>query len=319
MRSPGKATVDVGNQLYGALKKRAQHTRLIFIEVNVPDDTDDQRTVEVLGGVLKSLRARETTLTIAGQPAPPAYVVVTNNPFHYSPNAPCKRCGLVEGFKMPDFRFGEPSSSLREALTLREKHQEILCLMESMAKHTHPPSTFDGEIPEFAFDQKTERLIIGDKYVLPDGDGGEVIGELQHATVMETEKTAFGIYKLPDGRNALFTCPLTDDELAAYKKHPDTFFGINKPHTKGIHDPLKLFDWLFSSYGRTPREKLLEFMKNSPDFDELQKLSQKDLAVTYCERLVHQIMGRAGAPQDYMSSLVARVVAETSKTSLKET
>lgn len=176
IRLPGKATVEVGHQLYKALKKNALHTRLIFIEVNVPDDTDDQRTVEVLGGVLKSLRAKETTLTIAGQPAPPAYVIVTNNPFHYSPNAPCKRCGLVEGFKMPDFRFGEHSPSLREALTIREKHQEVLCLMESMAKHTHPPSTFDGEIPEFAFDQKIERLIIGDKYVLPNGDGSEIQG-----------------------------------------------------------------------------------------------------------------------------------------------
>jgi len=316
MRLPDKSSLDVGNQLYEALKKDAKHTRLIFIEVNVPDDADDRRTVEVLGGVLKSLRTREEKLTIKGLPAPPAYVIVTNNPYHYSQNTPCKRCALVEGFKMPDFKFGDKYSDIRAALKLREKHQEITGLMKSMAAHGFPPSTFDGEIPEFAFseDKSQGRLIIGNKYGLPDGKGGEIVGELQHAVVMEKEKSAFGVYKLSDGKQEMFSCPLTDEELAAYRKYPDTFFGVDKPHTRGgITDPLDLYDWFFNCYGQTPKERLLELMKNYPDYQYLQTLSHEELASVYCERLVYATLQRTGVPKDRMSALVAEVVKETAR------
>jgi len=60
----------------------------------------------------------------------------------------------------------------------------------------------------------------------------------------------------------MFSCPLTDVELAAYQKFPDTFFGIDKPHTRGgITDPLDLYDWFFNCYRQTPKERLLELMK----------------------------------------------------------
>jgi hypothetical protein len=316
MRLPDKSSVDVGNQLYEALKKNAAHTRLVFIEVNIPDDADDKKTVEVLGGVLKSLRSREEKLTIAEQPAPPAYVVVTNNPYHYNPNAPCRRWGLVEGFKMPDFKFGDQCSNLRDALNLREKHQEILSLMKSMLEHADIPSTFDGEMPEFAFGSNEQRLIVGNNYLLPDGKGGEVVGELQHAVVMETEKKAHGIYKLPNGQTILASCPLTDDELAAYHKYPDTFFGVYKPHTNGIHDPLELYDFLLDFYSKTPKEILLGFLKNAQDYQQLQNLTQKELAAIYCERLVYGIMNKAGPQHNHMTEIIARVVAETSSGSV---
>ncbi len=316
IRLPDKSSLDVGNQLYEALKKDAKHTRLVFIEINVPDDADDQRTIEVLGGALKSLRTREERLTIKGQPAPPAYVIVTNNPYHYSQNTLCKRYALVEGFKMPDFKFGDQYSDIRAALKLREQHKEITGLMKSMAAHNFPPSTFDGEIPEFAFseDKSKGRLIIGNKYLLPDGKGGEIIGELQHAVVMEKEKSAFGVYKLPDGKQEMFSCPLTDEELAAYQKYPDTFFGMDKPHTReGINDPLDLYDWFFKCYRQTPNERLLELMKNYPDHRYLQTLPHEELASVYCERLVYATLQRTGVPKDRMSALVAEVVKETAK------
>jgi hypothetical protein len=314
MRLPDKSSLDVGNQLHAALKKNAKHTRLVFIEINVPDNADDQRTVEVLGGALKSLRTREESLTIKGHPAPPAYIIVTNNPYYYSQNMPCKRYALVEGFKIPDFKFGGQYSDLRAALKLRAKHREITDLMKSMAAHNFPPVTFDGEIPEFAFneDKSQGRLIIGNKYRLPDGNGEEIVGELQHAVVMEKEKSAYGIYKMPNGTQQMLSCPLSDEELVAYQKYPDTFFGVDKPHTReGINDPLELYDWFFNCYSKTPKEILLGFLKTAPDIQTLQNLTQEELAATYCERLVYGIMPKTGQPQDYLTSLVARVVAKT--------
>jgi hypothetical protein len=313
-RQPGKTSLDVGNQLYEALRKDAQHTRLIFIEVNVSDDSDDQWTVEVLGGALKSIRTRETKLTINGQPAPPAYVIVTNNPYHYSQNTPCKHYALVEGFKMPDFKFGDQYSDIRAALKLREKHQAVTNLMKSMGEHSFPPSTFDGDIPDLAFseDKSQGRLIIGNKYLLPDGK----VGELQHAVVMERERSAFGIYKMPDGKQEMFSCPLTEAELAAYRKFPDTFFGVEKPHSHGrINDPLELYDWFFNCYSKTPRERLLELMNGYPDRQNLQTLPQEELASVFCERLVYATLRQTGVPKNKESELVARVIEQTAKAS----
>jgi SEC-C motif len=318
MRQPDKLSFDVGNQLYAALKKDANHPRLIFIEINVPDDAGDQRTIELLGGALKSIRSREEKLTIDGRPAPPAYVIVTNNPYHYSQNAPCKHCAMAEGFKIPDFKFGDKYSDIRAALILREKHQEITNLMNSMAMHSFPPPTFDGEIPEFAFsaDKSQGRLIIGEKYLLPDGKGGETAGELQHAAVLEKEKMAYCVYKMADGTQAIFSCPLTNEEIAAYQKFPDTFFGVNKPHTRGqITDPLELYDWFFDCYKQTPKERLLELMKNYPNYQHLQTLSQKDLASLYCETLVCGTLHRTGVSKNQRSALVSEVVREAEKPS----
>jgi len=50
---------------------------------------------------------------------------------------------VVEGFKIPDFKFGDQYYDIRTALKLREKHQEITGLMKSMGAHGFPPSTFD--------------------------------------------------------------------------------------------------------------------------------------------------------------------------------
>ena len=185
-----------------------------------------------------------------------------------------------------------------------------------MAAHIFPPSTFDGEIPEIAFseDKSQGRLIIGKKYALPDGKGGEIVGELQHAVVMEKEKSAFGIYIMADGKQQMFSCPLTDAELAAYRTFPDTFFGVDKPHARdGIEDPLELYDWFFSCYRQTPKERLLEFMKGHHDYQHLHELPPEELASVYCERLVYATLQRSGVPKDRMSALVAEVVGEIAK------
>jgi hypothetical protein len=70
-RGPNKDHVDVGAQLGNALRKAAAHQRIVMIDVNVPDNPP--RTAEAwLSEVMQRLKQREPTLTINGQPAPPA-------------------------------------------------------------------------------------------------------------------------------------------------------------------------------------------------------------------------------------------------------
>lgn len=66
--------------------------------------------------------------------------------------------------------------------------------------------------------------------------------------LVESKKLCVGFYRLVDGRNVVYECPITDGELAAYRRHPTTFFGVVKKQGQA----------------KTPKEKLLEFMSDAP-------------------------------------------------------
>jgi hypothetical protein len=80
--------------------------------------------------------------------------------------------------------------------------------------------------------------------------------------------------------------------MAAWKKYPDTFFGEVGQRLTVAQDPLDLYDLIYSSYRATPRERLLEFMADTPDIEELRKLQQPQLATIYAERCACSIMAR---------------------------
>jgi SEC-C motif-containing protein len=285
-RLAGKANVKVGNQLHAALSKRASHPRIVFIDINVPGSATEGQKVPWLRDVLGELRRKEVTMTIDGQPAPPAYVFLTNYPYQYCMETMISENIVVsEGFKIPEYRLDCTFRSIREARLARERHKEMFHLMKSMSTHREIPSTFDGEIPEFAYDNTTPRLRIGDRYLVPIEDGTKHPGTLVEATVLESEGTAYGVYKLADGRQIIVTCPLTDRETAAFKRHPDTFFGVPRPQGKRIDDPLDFFDWAFEIYRHTPKEQLLTFMHDHHDIDDLRGKDQQELATIYCERM----------------------------------
>jgi hypothetical protein len=48
-------------------------------------------------------------------------------------------------------------------------------------------------------------------------------------------------------------------------------------------------DFLFKTYQRSTREKLLEFLATAPDIEHLRTLGQRDLAIVYCERMARSI------------------------------
>jgi hypothetical protein len=296
-RQPGKASANVGNQLYAALQKRVSDPRVVFIDVNVPDVPSDQERVAWLEEALASIRSKEATMTVAGQPAPPAYVFLTNHPHQYSlESTDYRRAVVSEGFKISDYKLNSTFRSIREALVARDRHQEMFQLMKSVRVHYEIPSTFDGEIPEFVFDEAAPRLRIGQRYLVPTKGGQEVPGTLADVTVLEKEGAAYGVYTLDDGRSIIAASPLTSEELAAYKRHPDTFFGTHRPQGRRIDDPLELFDWLFDVYRHTPKDKLLEFMGRRPDVEELRPKDQRELAMVYCEELVYATLAQSAAP-----------------------
>ncbi|MFH1519998.1 MAG: SEC-C metal-binding domain-containing protein [Candidatus Omnitrophota bacterium] len=286
-RLPFKEHVGIGKQLGKALQKKTSHKRIVFIDVNIP------KLMEKIDTIDQELRDRELSQDDDWKNAPAAYVFITNHSFTYDlGGVQFERMGFAYGFKIDYFKGNTAYTSLRDARMARDKHMDMVRLIRSIREHNEIPVTFDGDIPEFVFNKELQekRLLIGSKYLLPGKDGKNVVGILESATISEHEKLAYGSYLLEDGTRGIITCLVSDEEIAAYKKYPDTFFGVPRQQGKKIDDPLELYDFFYESYKKTPKEKLLDFMKNAPDIEELKKLSEEELRVRYCEGVVYSAM-----------------------------
>ena len=287
-RGPNKDHLDVGAQLAKALRKTAAHERIVMIDVNVPDDP--ARTPEAfLTEVLRGLKRREPTLTVNGQPAPAAFVVVTNHPYHYDlDGVSTSRAVLGAGFKIPDFGPDAEFNSLIDAFKAKQKYADVFKLVKAIGDY-RIPATFDGEVPEFAFGEAERKWTIGEHYDLSEMEPGAA-GVLTSATVSDTEKVVYLAFQLDGGRSVMATAPMTDAELSAYRSHPDTFFGVRRPVGGKVDTPMELFEWLHESYRNTPREKLLEFLGAAPDLAHLSTLPDDELLLVCCEHWVFGTM-----------------------------
>jgi len=193
---------------------------------------------------------------------------------------------LATGFHIADFGPDARHASYKGVLESRERHAEMFALMNSMRTHYEIPSTFDGEMPDLAFREavETPRLQFGRWYFVPLPDGREVPGRLYDGIVRDSERLAYGCYQLATGEHIIATCPVSDAELAAYRRYPDTFFGEVRPPSRRWNTLVELCDFFYETYKDTSREKALEWLAGARDYEHLKTLPQKDLAITLCER-----------------------------------
>ena len=92
----------VANKLNKALGKKAVHTRVVMIEINVPDVVTSFEGWPA--AAMEQIRYNEKTDFPGGEKKPSAYVFVTNHAFHN--NLACSDAGmqvLATGFHIPDF------------------------------------------------------------------------------------------------------------------------------------------------------------------------------------------------------------------------
>ncbi|SDS16772.1 hypothetical protein SAMN05444158_1217 [Bradyrhizobium canariense] len=279
----------VGNKLNKALSKSAEHTRVVMIEINVPDVvTDPSATDGWPRAALDQIRAIEKSPAPDGSEKPSAYVMVTNHTFHNNLGVINASTQVIAtGCRIPDFGPDVGFNRLKDVLDSQVRHKEMLALLDSMKTHYEIPSTFDGENPEFAFapEDPPPRLTFGEIYLIPDAEGKEIPARLRDASVLEQEKAVMGVYETLDGVHLIVRTPMTESEIAAWKRHPDTFFGEVRPLPQKANNWLELAQFFLNTYKSTPREKLLEWMKGANDIEYLKTLSQADLAILYCERL----------------------------------
>src|SRR6202048_4263491 len=278
----------VANKLNKALGKKAAHMLVVMIEINVPEVVTSYEGWPA--AAIEQIRHNEETDFPSGEKKPSAYVFVTNHAFHN--NLVAADAGmqvLAAGFHIPDFGPNAPHSSYKGVLEARARHAEMFALMKSMQTHYEIPSTFDGEMPELAFQESTDlpRLQFGRWYLIPVPGRGEIPGRLYDAVVQEPQKQVFGLYQLASGESVSAVCPISDAELAAHKHYPETFFGEVRDPTRLAKSLVDWCDFFYETYKHTPREKLLEWMAAAPDIEHMRTLSQPDLAIIICERLAY--------------------------------
>jgi SEC-C motif len=281
----------IRSKLYEALRKRADHERLIFIELNRAELGAPGHAPDWARHVDSDLAQAERELTIEGEPAPSAYVFVTNRGFmHAFDSERWTEVGLACGYKIDDFASRTGAKSILQLARARERHAELHWLRKALQKHNAIPNSFGDHLPEEkAGDDSMPRLLIGSTHMIPDQDGKDVLGVLTNAVVMEPERKAYGTYRLQDGRHVICTAPLTDAEIAAYKRSPDTFLGVIKQVSKDITEPLDAYDLFWQVYFKSSQEALLEWVSTWPDYAVLSKLDQKELAQIYCARMAEMM------------------------------
>jgi len=282
----------IGKRLQKALRKKADFERVVFLDINVPDHAGGNEIPDYLRKALTHLRRFEGR-RMAGAPLPPAYLLITNFPFHHDLDGNAFRSSIMaEGFQIPDFKVDGAFPNLRRALQAREAHADMHRLVQSISAHTHVPSTFHGEIPEFAFGEAERRFIIGQQYLVKDKEGVERPAKLTTATVSESEKAVYCAFAFDTGESEVHTSPMSDTELQAYGQHPDTFFGIRQPPSRKVTSPLELYDFFFEAYRKTPKKRLLELIADASNLEHNKTLSQRDLASLYSERCVYAMLAR---------------------------
>jgi len=277
----------VVHKLSDALGKPADHERIVFIELNSPNSVVPGEVPEYFRAAIDAMRAKESTLQVGGKPAPPAIVILTNHPFHYHLNDPAPVSGaMIEGFKIPDIKYDVPST-LRDAIIERKRNADVYHLLESFASIDRIPNTYEGETSAEAFYGYKPTLTLGEKVEMDDG----TVGVVTEALVVEAEKKLIlALYDEAKDAAWLYERPMTDVEWSAYSEHPDTFFGRVKPVSKNHNDPIKFYEWILKNYQRTPKERLLEFLKDSPNIEKLATLSQRELAEEYALRVTGSIV-----------------------------
>lgn len=290
-RDPGKdnqgpKNLNVGRQLRLALQKKANHTRLVFLDLNQPI-TSEQQALRVRDRAVYLLK-RVEGLWIENQPAPPAYICLTNVPDHYFlENHQPHVFASFHSFKIPDFLKIFQSPSIRDAVRARERHLGVFELMRSIEKHSKIPQTFDGELPSTAFsDGKLPPMKIGQVYMAPGHGGQKVPARLSTATV----DTSRGEMILGWDNGWITSSLMTKAELDDYEQYPDTFFGTYLQEVRQVGTPLEQFDFMHESYKHTSKEKLLEWMAKASDIAELKNLTQLELSEIYCERCIYSRM-----------------------------
>ena len=282
--------------LHSALTKRADHPRIVFVDTN-----DGRLEIHKFEHVPMPLAEARQLLKLydmdpVSNALPSAYVITTWVPEeHHLEATGSPFATMLLGFRVDDLAPGY--RTLLEQVHIRRRHRPVFDLIESMGKHRDIPATFDGQAMAFAKGEPPNSLRVGEQFEVAGPNGEAVEGVLESGVVMPEQKAAWCVFRGKNGDRFMNTVPLTDAELEAYRQHPSTFFGTidRNAGRKRVVTAMDHFDFLWESYRKTDRNKLLDWMQAAPNIDELRTLDQTELATRYCVGMAGSMMRELAA------------------------
>jgi uncharacterized protein YchJ len=127
----------IGKLLRSALKKEAYHTRIVFIDINMPPEEGELFERRWFKGLINEISKVEKE-EFDNKPTPPAYLIFTNHPYHYvgdEDQEPGKNF-LMTAINMESFKTNVPENA-------RIFDFPVYRLWESINIHTKVPSDFN--------------------------------------------------------------------------------------------------------------------------------------------------------------------------------
>jgi hypothetical protein len=133
---------DVYALLQRALRKRAEHDRVVFIDLNIPPDDRTLLEADWFKRVAEQMSRLQASQE--GKPYPPAFLFFTNHPYHYVDNdAPEPgRQALLTAINMGAFQ-ADSTGGTETVRYLTQEHPAILALYESVTTRVEIPHSFD--------------------------------------------------------------------------------------------------------------------------------------------------------------------------------
>ncbi len=125
---------DLSGLLVPALRKEANHDRIVFIDINVPPSESTILESGWFNKVASQLNRIEANPQ--NKELPPAIVFVTNFPYHFveKDDALHGQATAFTGFRLPDFRPAEDGGA-----SIVGKFPAIMALNHSVLQHTNVP------------------------------------------------------------------------------------------------------------------------------------------------------------------------------------
>lgn len=272
--------------LNNALRKPAADDRLIFIDLNAEPSIGTDGKPSWAQSAFTRLEEYEARELPAGQSA---YVFLTNTPYHRMLDAPLHTALAAFGLGIPE--FSRPGAyRLSEIYRRKQKHIDAHDIAEAFIKYPQLPTTFDGSLPSESLAGKP-RVFIGETYLFQgvkntSGTDGGLVATVTSATVLECEKASYLGVTDQAGRSCILTEPMTDQQIADHKAHPEAYFGKLQHIGGKVDSPYELFEFFMKSYRELTTETLLERLVTHHDAAELAAMSDEELLAVYCEGMV---------------------------------
>lgn len=136
-RNHEEVRLRIGTLLRSALTKKASHTRIVFIDVNMPPEEGEPFEKKWIKGLMNEINKVEND-TINGNPTPPAYIYFTNHPYHYvgDEETEPEKNFFMTAINTPHFKVNAPEMA-------KAQEPQVFMLWESINTHTKVPNEFD--------------------------------------------------------------------------------------------------------------------------------------------------------------------------------